>query len=42
MAELALDYAGTEPRNVFVFLTENESIDWSFGHGTAQYAISSI
>ncbi|GAA3693923.1 tautomerase family protein [Nonomuraea antimicrobica] len=42
IAELALDYAGTEPRNVFVFLTENESIDWSFGHGTAQYAISSI
>ncbi|MEV4172576.1 tautomerase family protein [Nonomuraea sp. NPDC049709] len=37
IAELAHDYAGTEPRNVFVTLTENESADWSFGHGVAQY-----
>ncbi|MFD9959550.1 tautomerase family protein [Amycolatopsis sp. NPDC058986] len=38
IAELAEEYAGTEPRNVFVRLTENEPIDWSFGDGVAQYA----
>ncbi|GAA4609981.1 tautomerase family protein [Actinoallomurus liliacearum] len=38
IAELAHEYAGTEPRNVFITLTENESIDWSFGDGLAQYA----
>ncbi|MEU8827662.1 tautomerase family protein [Streptomyces sp. NPDC048636] len=38
IAELAEEYAGTEPRNVFITVTENESIDWSFGHGIAQYA----
>ncbi|MBE8470476.1 tautomerase family protein [Streptomyces justiciae] len=38
IAELAHAYAGTEPRNVFVTVTENASIDWSLGHGVAQYA----
>lgn len=37
ITELAEEYAGTEPRNVLVTLTENASIDWSFGHGLAQY-----
>ncbi|MCP2167594.1 tautomerase family protein [Goodfellowiella coeruleoviolacea] len=37
IAELAHEYAGTEPRNVFVTLTENESSDWSLGDGVAQY-----
>ncbi|MEV5547255.1 tautomerase family protein [Streptomyces sp. NPDC052309] len=37
IAELAQDYAGTEPRNVFVTLTENSDADWSLGHGLAQY-----
>ncbi|WP_030230726.1 MULTISPECIES: tautomerase family protein [unclassified Streptomyces] len=37
IAELAHAYAGTEPRNVFVVLTENEPADWSLGEGTAQY-----
>ena len=37
IAELAHAYAGTEPRNVFVVLTENESADWSLGEGVAQY-----
>lgn len=41
IAELAHEYAGTEPRNMFVTLTENESIDWSFGDGVAQYVVSS-
>ncbi|WP_433464183.1 tautomerase family protein [Spirillospora sp. CA-128828] len=41
IAELAHAYAGTEPRNVIISLTENESIDWSFGDGLAQYAPSS-
>ncbi|GAA4494394.1 tautomerase family protein [Actinoallomurus oryzae] len=40
IAELAEEYAGTEPRNVFIIVTENESIDWSFGHGEAQYALA--
>ncbi|MBN6039627.1 tautomerase family protein [Amycolatopsis sp. 195334CR] len=38
IAELAQEYAGTEPRNVFVALTENAPIDWSVGNGVAQYA----
>jgi len=38
IAELVHAYAGTEPRNVFVTVTENASIDWSLGHGAAQYA----
>lgn len=38
IAELASDYAGTEPRNVFVALHENDLTDWSFGDGIAQYA----
>lgn len=38
IAENAEEYAGTEPRNVFITVTENESIDWSFGDGIAQYA----
>ena len=37
IAELAQAYAGTEPRNVFVTVTENGSADWSLGHGVAQY-----
>ncbi|MFD4553253.1 tautomerase family protein [Streptomyces sp. NPDC058469] len=41
IAELAHAYAGTEPRNVFVTVTENESVDWSLGEGVAQYALSS-
>ncbi|MGW1195677.1 tautomerase family protein [Streptomyces sp. NPDC002536] len=40
IAELAHAYAGTEPRNVLVTLTENETVDWSFGNGVAQYAVS--
>ncbi|KUJ70495.1 tautomerase [Streptomyces albus subsp. albus] len=40
IAELAQAYAGTEPRNVFVTVTENQSIDWSLGEGVAQYAPS--
>jgi phenylpyruvate tautomerase PptA (4-oxalocrotonate tautomerase family) len=40
IAELAHEYAGTEPRNVFVTVTENESIDWSLGDGQAQYAVA--
>ncbi|MCB5909337.1 tautomerase family protein [Streptomyces pinistramenti] len=40
IAELAHTYAGTEPRNVLVTVTENASADWSFGHGVAQYAPS--
>ena len=40
IAELASQYAGTEPRNVLVTLTENESADWSFGDGVAHYADS--
>lgn len=37
IAQLAQDYAGTEPRNVFVTVTENGPADWSLGEGVAQY-----
>lgn len=37
IAQLAEEYAGTAPRNVFVTLTENTSADWSLGDGLAQY-----
>ncbi|MGQ4427421.1 tautomerase family protein [Streptomyces violaceoruber] len=37
IAQLAEEYAGTDPRNVFVTLTENTSADWSLGNGLAQY-----
>lgn len=37
IAELAQEYAGTQPRDVFVSITENELADWSFGDGVAQY-----
>jgi phenylpyruvate tautomerase PptA (4-oxalocrotonate tautomerase family) len=40
IAELAHEYAGTEPKNMFVTVTENESTDWSFGDGVAQYVVS--
>lgn len=38
IADLARVYAGTEPRNIFVTLHENDLVDWSFGDGIAQYA----
>ena len=37
IAELAVKYAGTEPRNVFVTIHENQFADWSFGDGVGQY-----
>jgi phenylpyruvate tautomerase PptA (4-oxalocrotonate tautomerase family) len=37
IAELAGKYAGTEPRNVFVTIHENQFADWSFGEGVGQY-----
>jgi phenylpyruvate tautomerase PptA (4-oxalocrotonate tautomerase family) len=37
IAELAGKYAGTEPRNVFVTIHENQFADWSFGDGIGQY-----
>jgi phenylpyruvate tautomerase PptA (4-oxalocrotonate tautomerase family) len=40
IAELAHEYAGTEPRNVLVKITENDLLDWSFGDGVAQYAVT--
>jgi phenylpyruvate tautomerase PptA (4-oxalocrotonate tautomerase family) len=42
IAELAHEYAGTEPRNVFVTVTENEPVGWSFGDGVAQYAVAGV
>jgi phenylpyruvate tautomerase PptA (4-oxalocrotonate tautomerase family) len=38
IAELVDEKARIEPRNVFVTLTENQLIDWSFGDGVPQYA----
>lgn len=37
IAELAQEYAGTEPHNVIITLTENTVENWSFGNGVAQY-----
>ena len=37
IAELAVKYADTEPRNVFVTVHENQFSDWSFGNGIGQY-----
>jgi phenylpyruvate tautomerase PptA (4-oxalocrotonate tautomerase family) len=37
IAELSARYAGTEPRNVFITIHENQFADWSFGNGVAQY-----
>jgi phenylpyruvate tautomerase PptA (4-oxalocrotonate tautomerase family) len=37
IAELATKYSGTEPRNVFVTIHENQFADWSFGNGIGQY-----
>lgn len=39
IAELAKEYAGTDPRNVFISVTENQSVDWSMGNGIAQYVV---
>jgi phenylpyruvate tautomerase PptA (4-oxalocrotonate tautomerase family) len=39
ITELASEYAGIEPRNVFVVIRENDLPDWSFGNGIAQYAL---
>ncbi|GGU20908.1 hypothetical protein [Streptomyces coeruleorubidus] len=36
-ATLAHAYARTEPRNVFVVLTEHGPTHWSLGEGRAQY-----
>lgn len=41
IAEPAQAYAGTEPRNVSVTVTENECADWSLGEGVAHYLGSS-
>ncbi|KOV64140.1 tautomerase family protein [Streptomyces sp. MMG1121] len=38
IAELVHERTGTDPGNVFVTVTENAPVDWSFGHGVAQYA----
>ncbi|GGV04027.1 tautomerase [Streptomyces filipinensis] len=38
IAELVHERTGTDPRNVLVTVTENTSVDWSFGDGEAQYA----
>lgn len=38
IAELAHEYADTEPRNVVVTVTETDLVNWSFGNGVAQYA----
>ncbi|MFB7506745.1 tautomerase family protein [Streptomyces broussonetiae] len=38
IADLVHERTGTHPQNVLVTLTENTSVDWSFGHGLAQYA----
>ena len=38
IARLAEAKAGIHPEDVMIVLTENTSLDWSFGSGVAQYA----
>ena len=38
VARLAEARAGLRPDDVMIVLTENTSLDWSFGAGVAQYA----
>ncbi|MEV6836878.1 tautomerase family protein [Streptomyces sp. NPDC051133] len=38
IAELVHERTGTAPHDVVVTVTENASVDWSFGDGQAQYA----
>ncbi|MGW7821158.1 tautomerase family protein [Streptomyces puniciscabiei] len=42
IAELVHERTGTAPRNVVVTVTENTSVDWSFGDGEAQYAPAGV
>jgi phenylpyruvate tautomerase PptA (4-oxalocrotonate tautomerase family) len=37
IAQLAKERAGVEPDDVMIVLSENDSSDWSFGRGEAQY-----
>jgi|HubBroStandDraft_6_1064221.scaffolds.fasta_scaffold241717_2 4-oxalocrotonate tautomerase len=37
IAQLAKERAGVEPDDVMIVLSENDSADWSFGRGEAQY-----
>jgi phenylpyruvate tautomerase PptA (4-oxalocrotonate tautomerase family) len=37
IAQLAKERAGVEPDDVMIVLSENDSSDWSFGSGEAQY-----
>ena len=40
IAQLAKERAGVEPDDVMIVLSENDSADWSFGRGEAQYLSS--
>jgi 4-oxalocrotonate tautomerase len=40
ITERARAAVGTRPEDVLVVLCENEAIDWSFGGGVAQYALT--
>ena len=40
VASGAASAAGIRPEDVMVILVENDSIDWSFGKGVAQYALA--
>ena len=40
IADNAARAAGVRPEDVFVVLHENDAIDWSFGGGVAQYALT--
>jgi len=42
IARLALAKAGFRSEDVMVVLTENTSLDWSFGGGVAQYALAPV
>jgi len=42
IARLARERAALRPEDVMVVLTENTSLDWSFGQGVAHYALAPV
>ena len=42
IATSAFAKAGLRPNDVMIVLTENTSLDWSFGGGVAQYALTPV
>jgi phenylpyruvate tautomerase PptA (4-oxalocrotonate tautomerase family) len=42
MAANLRERCGTDPADLLVSITENEDVDWSFGHGRAQFVTGEL